>query len=177
MSLSDLASLGSFVSGVAILFSFVFLALQLRQANVNQRALIQSARASRVIDTVYRNIEPHLRQVILRGARGDTTMPPEEVQAFLQAAYAAFLNFEDTYLQNRAGTIHPSAWRASSGRLEIILASPGWRVAWKKRRALLESDFAQAVDQIVAKARLSAWEEPTASWASDVSEEKRLVAN
>ncbi len=177
MSLSDLASLGSFVSGFAVLLSFVFLAAQLRQANVNQRALIQSARASRVIDTIYRNIEPHLLHVIQRGAGGDATMPPEEIQAFLQAAYGSFLNFEDTYLQHRAGTIHPSAWQASSGRLEIILTSPGWRVAWRKRRAMLDSDFAQAVDQIVAKGRLSAWEEPTTSWASDVAEEKRLAAN
>jgi len=44
MSLSDLAAVGSFISGIAVFLSFIFLALQLRQANRNQRSLMQQAR-------------------------------------------------------------------------------------------------------------------------------------
>ena len=44
MSLSDLAAIGSFVSGIAVFFSFFFLALQLRQANRDQKALMQQGR-------------------------------------------------------------------------------------------------------------------------------------
>ncbi|HEX3432128.1 MAG TPA: hypothetical protein VHT03_14710 [Rhizomicrobium sp.] len=40
MSLSDLASLGSFVSAFAVLASLVYLALQVRQAEKNQRAIL-----------------------------------------------------------------------------------------------------------------------------------------
>src|SRR5271166_5699196 len=50
MSLSDLASLGSFVSGVAVLVSLVYLARQVRQAERNQRALAQQMRATRTSD-------------------------------------------------------------------------------------------------------------------------------
>jgi hypothetical protein len=52
MSLSDLAALGSFVSGVAVLVSLVFLYFQLRQvgaqvqqAERNQQAMIQAPKA------------------------------------------------------------------------------------------------------------------------------------
>ena len=45
MSLSDLASLGSFVSGVAVLISLIYLALQVRQTEKNQQSLMQQGQA------------------------------------------------------------------------------------------------------------------------------------
>lgn len=50
MSLSDLASLGSFVSGFAVLVSLVYLALQVRQAEKNQRAVLNHGYITRVTD-------------------------------------------------------------------------------------------------------------------------------
>jgi hypothetical protein len=49
MKLSDLASIGSLISSAAVLISLVYLALQIRQAERNQRALIHQGRASRMI--------------------------------------------------------------------------------------------------------------------------------
>jgi hypothetical protein len=42
MTLSDLASIGSLVSGVAVLVSLVYLSSQVRQTEKNQRALMES---------------------------------------------------------------------------------------------------------------------------------------
>jgi len=50
MSLSDLASLGSFVSGLAVLISLIYLAIQVQQAEQNQKAQIQQGRAARLVD-------------------------------------------------------------------------------------------------------------------------------
>jgi hypothetical protein len=55
MSLSDLASLGSFVSGFAVLISLIFLYFQLRQVNrqvrqaeINQRSLVGQTRTAQM---------------------------------------------------------------------------------------------------------------------------------
>ena len=50
MSLSDLASIGSFVSGVAALVSLVYHAIQVRQAEKNQRAVLNHGYMTRVAD-------------------------------------------------------------------------------------------------------------------------------
>lgn len=50
MSLSDLASLGSFISGIAVLTSLIYLALQVRQTKRNQQIAIRHTRASRVVE-------------------------------------------------------------------------------------------------------------------------------
>ena len=41
MSLSDLASIGSLVGGLAVVITLVFLSIQTRQTNKNQRSLMQ----------------------------------------------------------------------------------------------------------------------------------------
>jgi hypothetical protein len=50
MSLSDLAALGSFISGIAVVISFVFLGLQIRQADKNQKEMLASDWASRATE-------------------------------------------------------------------------------------------------------------------------------
>ena len=50
MSLSNLASLGSFVSGFAVLISLIYLALQVRQSERNQQIAIRHSRASRIVE-------------------------------------------------------------------------------------------------------------------------------
>ena len=49
MTLSDLASLGSLISSVAVLVSLTYLAYQIRQSTKRTRALIQSARVDRLM--------------------------------------------------------------------------------------------------------------------------------
>jgi hypothetical protein len=181
MSLSDLASLGNLIAGFAVLVSLIFLYFQqlnqqVLQTERNQRSVIQTGRATRLIDTLYRRLDPHLLDVTFRGNKGDTSMPPDEIHAYLQMSYATFLAFEDTWLQARAGTIDPDAWETAVGRLKRILAIPGVRVAWKTWRLSFGDGFAKAIDQIVAEARSSNWKELSTSWVSDVAEETRLIS-
>ena len=58
MKLSDLASIGSLISSAAVLISLVYLALQIRQAERNQRALIHQGRASRMIALMAQIADP-----------------------------------------------------------------------------------------------------------------------
>ena len=104
-------------------------------------------------------------------------MSPEEIYTYHRQSYATFLNFEDTYLQDSLGTIDPGAWKDADARLRGILAAPGRRVSWKKWRSNFPNDFGVTVDQIVAQARLSSWEEDGVRWASDFAEEMRLSAH
>ena len=86
MSLSDLASLGSFVSGVAVLVSLVFLYFQLgnlnrqvTQAEKNQRAAIHQARQQFRSDYAKSNAHSDHFETFTRGFNGDATL--NEVEA------------------------------------------------------------------------------------------------
>ena len=60
MSLSDLASLGSFISGSAVAITLIFTLVQLRQNNRNLRAVMQQTRSDRYAEQILRPTEAFL---------------------------------------------------------------------------------------------------------------------
>ena len=131
MSFSDLAALGSFFSGVAVIFSFIFLALQMRQANLNQRALMQQGRVARTGELMLRLTEPHMMDSVMRGSAGDVTMSPLEIETFVRAVVAMFLNWEDSFIQNKAGTIDATGMDSDLTAMRHFLSLPGYRAVWR----------------------------------------------
>jgi hypothetical protein len=69
MSLADLASLAS---SVAVVASLLFLGLQIRQSNRNQRSLMQQGRSARNVELLSRLSDPRVSDVISRAANGET---------------------------------------------------------------------------------------------------------
>ena len=92
MSLSDLAALGSFISGIAVVVTLVLLLVQTRQTLRNQRSLMQQGRTARIIDVIYRQTEPQLMDVMVRGRAGDTTLEPLQIEMFLAVARASLIS-------------------------------------------------------------------------------------
>jgi hypothetical protein len=157
MSLSDLAALGSFVSGLAVLASLVFLFLQMRQmaeqarqSLLNQQSLMLQERTGRTIENLIRQSEPHLRDLLPRGRAGDVSLSPGDINAFLSVTYGGFINFENTFLQHAAGTIDPSIWPASQARLSDFLNAPGIHAAWSVMRHRFGAGYAAEVDRLIA---------------------------
>ena len=72
MSLADLTTLASLISSVAVLVSLLFLAVQVRQSNRNQRSLMQQGRTPRNVDLRFRLADPELSKLWSRVATGET---------------------------------------------------------------------------------------------------------
>ena len=169
MSLSDLAALGSFISGIAVVVTLVFLLVQTRQTVRNQRSLMQQGRTARVVDVIYRQTEPQLMDVMMRGRAGDTTLEPLQIETFLSVARASLISMEDTYLQHLLGTIDPDVWKTSTSRLADLLAQPGMRAAWNGYRPMFSRDFAEHCDRLIAKTPLTSPSDRAAQWKADVA--------
>src|SRR5215469_13035796 len=106
MSLSDLASLGSFVSGVAVLASLVFLYFQLRQiglqvkqAEKNQQASIRQARVTRGVEMLRANQTDPLfleaQTKLITGMYEKVELP--QYYSFRTFANCRFLPAEDSF--------------------------------------------------------------------------------
>src|SRR3974390_2570758 len=67
MSLSDLASLGSVVSGFAVLISLIYLALQVRQTERNQQISIRHSRVTRTVELHLALADPAVAVAWLHG--------------------------------------------------------------------------------------------------------------
>jgi hypothetical protein len=153
MSLSDLASLGSFVSGVAVLVSLVYLALQVRQAERNQRGLMQQGRTERVSDYTLRLAEPGLAEVYWRGVRKPEDLSIAELDRFVSICRAGFLSAEESVLQHKAGLLDETSYSAFLAGWSFVAAMPGICAAWRMTSHLYGSDFSTLMDGLTREAR------------------------
>ncbi len=100
MSLSDLASIGSFVSGLAIVTTLVFLLIQVRQTEKNQRALLNQGALSRTTDTVMWSSQHELSVLSNRVSLNETNFSNEELWKLLGLLRVNVLNLQDAYIQH-----------------------------------------------------------------------------
>jgi hypothetical protein len=149
MSLSSLAAVGSFISSIAVVFSFVFLALQMRQSNQNQKALMQQGRAARTSETMLRVAEPHMIESMTRGGAGDLTMSSLQTETFVRAAVAMFVSWEDTVLQHKAGTIDASGMASDTAMMRVFFGMPGYRAVWTTVHRQFSRQFREHIDALM----------------------------
>jgi hypothetical protein len=157
MSLSDLASLGSFVSGAAVLISLVFLYFQLRQVSQqvtqtekNQRAAIRMGRTTRANDLYAQGMNFDVARVITKATRCEDL---SEVETDIYASYctATLTNWEDTYFQYRSGLLDKAVWESEEANVRLSLSRPAFRAMWQNVQILYGQEFRHYVENLAAQ--------------------------
>jgi hypothetical protein len=174
MSLNDLAALGSFVSGVAILVSLIYLALQVRWTKRNQQIAIRHTRASRIVELQLALADPGVADAWLRGSGNPQEITQTELSQFISLCRALFFHFEDSFYQREEGLLNNDAFETVVAGARFSARSPGWRAAWKIARPNFGGRFRDFMDGVVAASAveppvdlsLEAWK---AAFASEVS--------
>ena len=151
MSLTDLASLGSFISGVAVVVTLIVLILQMRQASRNQRATIHFQRLAMVQDAVLQlSSTPAIAMVQMRGGSGDLSMTPEETFQYLMVTRNTVRLFEEFFYQHKDGMLDSARWANNVRRFRLFSTAPGFRAAWRVDSTSYEADFAAWVETVMA---------------------------
>jgi hypothetical protein len=156
MSLSDLASIGSLVSGVAVLGSLIYLALQIRQTDRNQQASIRHSRVTRVVDMLLTRADPCVADAWRRGLQSPDEITQTELTQFLLLCRANFFHIEDSFFQHEEGLLNESAYATALAAARALAGSPGWRAAWKATRRQHAGRFGDFMDGLVARTGLEA---------------------
>ena len=171
MSLADIASIGSLISGVAVLTSLVYLSLQIRQNTKHSRALIQQGRAARIVDTALRMATFDDATGFDKCFQGSLDVTPAELRRFLNVARAVFVSAEDSYFQHREGLLDDIAFKSFEASIKSGLGSLGLAAAWKLTRNMYEPEFQTYVDSTLGdlNADIRASNRP-ALWAQTIGE-------
>jgi hypothetical protein len=177
MSLSDLASLGSFVNGLAVLISLIYLSLQVRQTKRNQQIAIRHSRASRIVDLQLALADPGVANAWLHGSGSPQELTQNELSQFVNLCRALFFHFEDSFYQREEGLLNDAAFETVVAGARLSARSPGWRVAWRIARPNFGGRFLDFMDGVVARSAaeppldlsLETWKVAFASEASRTS--------
>lgn len=149
MSLADLASL---TSSVAVLVSLIFLGLQIRQSNRNQRSLMQQGRSTRNVDLLCRLGDPKVSEVFVRVAKAEEL---SDVDYFVLYGYMAsvFWSYEDCFLQFRSGMLDAASWESDVATLKRLLSNPAYRAVWRAARGAGGEEYKAFLDGLAAEAK------------------------
>ena len=164
MSLSDLASLGSFVSGFAVLVSLIYLSLQIRQNTKHSRALVQQGRAARICQTLSDMTELWTDGMEACFA-GDTHVSPKDLRKFNFIARTYFVSAEDSFLQHQEGLMDHQVFDGFEGSMRAgLAASPGFRKAWKISRLSYVPAFRDYIDKLAVEVKTSDTQPALDAW-------------
>ena len=154
MTLSDLASLGSFVSGVAVLVSLIYLAVQVRQSQKHTAAQISQSRVQMGVGQQDMFItDPAVAEIMMRGMRADPSLSEIEGFRFYFLMSNTFLGIEDAFRQYKAGLISEERHNGFVKRMAAGMRMPGYRIMWMAQREGFEPDFRAFMDPLMQKGR------------------------
>jgi hypothetical protein len=178
MSLSDLASLGSFVSGIAVLASLIYLALQLRQSARNQLATIHHDRMAHIQNWAGPiSVSHQAADVFVRGRNGDATLDPAECMQFLNMQFNQFLFYQEYYQMRLDGMIDGERYDQVMKLLRFIVQEPGTRAAWRAMKPLFAPKLVEFVDDIIANTPLiEGFADLSGSFKKELATERAAIA-
>ena len=178
MSLSDLASLGSFVSGIAVLVSLIFLYFQIRQVNQQvrhaekfQRAQITHSRTTRGIEMQTNFSAPGLAEIVVRARKGATDLAEMELYVFSAYQTALFSHWEDSFYQHAEGLMGDRAFETATNLMRASLSNVATRVTWRRSKSAFAADFRRFIDGLQAEASVTPYCQALDEWKADVAAE------
>ena len=176
MTLSDLAALGTFVSGVAVLLSLVFLWFQLRKMNEqirqsekNQRASIRQVHSMRISEHFLKRADH--ADMWAKVYKGDALSDAEIYQLF-QMMSSVWFSVEDSFYQYRDGLLGEAAWQANLAGLKTALRAPHLRAVWTyARTSAVGTDFVSLVDKLIAETPVTSSSDVIAQYRASLQRE------
>jgi len=169
MTFSDVAAIGSLVGGVAVLISLIYLAQQIRQSAINQRAAVHQGRSSTIGDLLIRLADPSLARTFLRGASGDQEISAEEFYQYLNVFGATLMGWEDHFAQHKSGMLSDDRFFGTCAAVATVLQLPGNYAAWKVYAApLFAADFREFVESRIVAGRALTQRDVLADWKAEL---------
>jgi hypothetical protein len=139
MTLAEVASFSTAVSGLAVTASLIYLAIQTSQNTRHTRALIHQGSTARTTSTLTNLMNPEYCAAWIEGNGGEAT--PETVRArqFFYHCSVVINSMEDLYVQHRAHLLNEEQFVRGTETFRRLLTAPGMRKFWEEERVLFAS--------------------------------------
>ena len=154
MSLEHWVAAATLLGNVTLVITLLFVGLQVRQAERNQRALMQQGRADRIgFQALDVATNSELGRVFDTGMFQPHKLTREEFGQFLLIGRAIFVSAEDSFLQNEQGMLGAVAFGSHiTGVRRMMSMWPGLRALWRVMASQYGEDFRRHMTEITEAA-------------------------
>ena len=152
MTLEQLANLGEFISGIAVIASLVYLAMQIRQNTKTVKSSTLLGNTEIWSSMLLKMSEIENVGAYMYGSSGYGDIRPKEFTQFFLQCRALFLGFENQYYQYCNGSLDEETYKGYERSIcEQILAYRGFRMYWSLCRQHFSPIFVKHVDAIISR--------------------------
>ena len=151
MTLSDFVTIGNFVSDLAVVASLVYLSLQVRQAEKNQRAIVHQTRVDRVTNTSLAFSQPEMAKLLAKVAAPDAEPSADEVIQLLYCLRTQMVAFDDALWQHDAGLLDKIYFETTRLNTARMLANPAMRATWTLLRPQIAPHLVDRIERLVIR--------------------------
>jgi len=137
MSLSEIASIATATSGLAVTVSLIYLAIQTRQNVRHTTALIQQGTAARTTNILLGRMNAEAVAIWIEGNGGTPTPELVREHQFHNQCGIAMIAMEDYFSQHELGLLSAEHFSRGSETFRNRLKEPGLRAYWMKERDML----------------------------------------
>ena len=153
MTLSDLASIATVISGIAVLGSLIYLAQQTRQNTKHTRALLWQGAADRGVSLNLALADRDLVTAHLIANGLEPTPAAIAERQFRLQCVAHYIQYEDLFTHRDAGLLNEDVFLHFQAAMAAMLAdNPGMRAFFASRAALSDTRFDILLRKLVAEA-------------------------
>jgi hypothetical protein len=150
MSLQDLASLSTALSGIGVIFTVIYAALQIRNNTREVRATafqqVVNSFAAISFDIAK---DKNLSDLYLRGGRDIKSLDDVEHAQYMLMLLSFLRRAESVFFQTETHMLHEQHWFGIRESTKAVMASPGARACWSEIRNRFNPQFAEFVDELV----------------------------
>jgi hypothetical protein len=139
MTLAELASFSTAISGFAVTASVIYLAIQTHQNTRNIRAMIHQGSTARTTSILTNLMAPEYCAAWIEGNGGEVTPEAIRSRQFFFHCSVAMNSMEDLYVQHCAKLLNEEQFVRGSESYRRLLTEPGMRKFWEGERALFAS--------------------------------------
>lgn len=154
MGLDTWVAMATLAGNATLVITLLFVGLQVRQAERNQRALMQQGRADRIgQQSIEVASSRELAHVFNTGMFEPQKLTREEFAQYLLLGRAIFVSAEDSFLQHKEGMLDATAWHSqTTGQRRMMTMWPGARALWRVLATQYGEEFRQHMDEVVQAA-------------------------
>ena len=147
MTISELGSLGEFVSSIAVIVTLIYLATQLRQNTKAIRAASTQALDQSITGNIALWASTQDNAVLMeRGLNAHESLSEEEAIHFQTLIAAFFLTMDSSYWSYRNALLPVELWDREQEVIRAWVNRPGGRIAWEQKRSQVSKPFREYVE-------------------------------
>lgn len=156
MSLEQLGLIAEIVGAIAIVITLVYLAIQIKGSAQSSRSAAVTD-ATTAMQSFYQELgtNPATSRLFLAGLRNPDALSQQDQFQYLMLMHSCYLGFQRSFFLAREGTLDLALRDSIGTAIHAVNHLPGMHFYWRQRKGYFQSEFAEWVEDLLARASLN----------------------